>query len=296
MKFEVETCPEALPVLVLRRGSSKTRVVARHLALPLVAGMFLTLLLLLVTGCANTSAQHRTGAFDFNKDTFAYPNELLWEYAFDTNGQWKSHAPEKRKQKQYALRCFVVARSAAQFYKFARFEPDGKVADEETYRRLIRKVVAKYPSHLIAEKDRIIIPGYADLRAFSEAHEALLKAECGGMLQSYFQRGHWRMIFPFTRDQQRRTAARLVESIHAEDIAVVHLVSFPSLTINHAVLLFEARDEGNLIRFATYDPNDSCEPTTLSFDKKSSQFHLPTNKYFPGGPLKVYQVYHRWNY
>ena len=51
--------------------------------------------------------------------------------------------------------------------------------------------------------------GVADLRAFSQAHERLLKDECGSTLESYFQRGHWRMIMPFSRRNQQGFADKL---------------------------------------------------------------------------------------
>jgi len=170
------------------------------------------------------------------------------------------------------------------------------VADESTYRRLVRNIVHTYPSRDQPQTRRIVIPGYASLREFSAAHESLLKAECGGAWQSYFQRGHWRMIFPFSRGQQVKTASSLIQDLEREGIAVVHLVSFPSLKINHAILLYGADEKDEEVVFPAYDPNDPAMPTTLTFNRKQRQFVYPANKYFPGGPLKVYQVYHRWDY
>lgn len=263
---------------------------------PFLLLFLLGLLSLAVGGCASAPRTAVQRPFDFNKDTFAYPNELLWEYGYDTNGHWTGHAPEKKKEHQYALHCFVVARSAAQFYKFARFEPELPATDEEAYRKLVKKVVGTYPSHSLPEEKKIVIPGYADLRSFSATHEELLKAECGSAMQSYFQRGHWRMILPFTHSQQEHSAERLVEALRQDGIAVVHLLTFPSLQINHAILLFGAATGDGKIRYDAYDPNDPSRPTVLTFDQRERHFVYPANKYFPGGPLKVYQVYHRWNY
>ena len=263
-------------------------------SLPFV--FLLGLLSLGLSGCASAPKARAHRQFDFNKDTFAYANELRWEYGYDTNGHWSGHAPEKRKEHQYALHCFVVARSAAQFFKFARFEPDLPAADEATYAKLIRKVVGTYPSHSLPDEKRIVIPGYANLRSFSAAHEELLKAECGSAMQSYFQRGHWRMIFPFTHTQQQHGAERLLEAIRQQGVAIVHLVSFPSLQINHAIVLFNGTRLNDKLEFTAYDPNDPSQPTVLTFDEHERHFLYPANKYFPGGSLKVYQVYHRWNY
>src|SRR6266404_5080237 len=55
------------------------------------AALLLTLTLL--WGCAATPAAGTASirCFDFNEDTFAYPNELLWEYSYDANGKWTTH-------------------------------------------------------------------------------------------------------------------------------------------------------------------------------------------------------------
>ena len=167
--------------------------------------MFFVLVLALLCGCAAHTPFVGSRPFDFQKDTFAYANELVWEYHFDPNGKWVHQRREP--PPDYTHHCFVVVRSARQFFQNAKFDPTLPVADDATYRRLIRAVVAIDPARVVPEEKRIVIPGYADLRSFSEAREALLKSECGGAWHSYFQRGHWRMVFPFNRRHQASTAA-----------------------------------------------------------------------------------------
>src|SRR4051812_20433740 len=165
---------------------------------------------LLMTLCSCASHRQFVGSrpFDFEKDTFAYPNDLIWEYHFDASGKWVHQRREP--QSDYTHHCFVVARSARQFFENATFDPAQPVAGEKTYRRLIRRVVSIDPSHPLPDAKKIVIPGYANLRDFSAAQEHLLKDECGGASQSYFQRGHWRMICPFSRTHQQRTAEQLL--------------------------------------------------------------------------------------
>src|SRR6185369_2464339 len=153
-------------------------------------------------GCASPGKlpPPQTRLFDFQKDTFAFANELVWVYEYDANGNWTTHNRDPKPT--YSLHCFVLARSARQFFLNARFDPNLPVADEASYRHLIRQVVASSPRKRRAEDRKIVIPGYADLRTFSRENENLLKSECGGGWQSYFQRGHWRMIFPFSRSHQ----------------------------------------------------------------------------------------------
>ena len=249
----------------------------------------------ILTGCA-TSPPPSTSArpFAFEQDTFAYANELVWDYHFDEHGKWVSKPREPRPN--YTHHCFVVARSTKQFFLHARFDAQKPVADAQTYRRLIHQVVSSSPSGTPPGGERIVIPGYANLREFSRAQEELLKAECGGAWHSYFQHGHWRMIWPFTRYYQEKLAEQLRSDLEQNRAPVVHLVRFPSLTINHAILLFDFLTAENEIRFAAYDPNAPDKPVTLTYDRGSRTFSLPTNLYFPGGRVDVYEIYRNWCY
>jgi hypothetical protein len=246
-------------------------------------------------GCA-TSRPVTTGSrhFNFARDTFAYANELVWEYHFDEHGKWV-HQPRKPKP-DYTHHCFVVARAAKQFFAHARFDASLPVANDRTYRRLIARVVSRSPLRESPEDERIVIPGYANLREFSAAQANPLQSECGGAWRSYFQRGHWRMIWPFSRRHQQNTAGQLVAGVKQNHPAVVHVVRFPSLRINHAVLLFDAVETEKEIRFAAYDPNSPEKPATLTFDRATREFSLPTNFYFPGGRVDVYRIYYNWRY
>jgi hypothetical protein len=252
------------------------------------------LLLAILSGCA--TRKHFVGPrpFDFQKDTFAYANQLIWEYHFDPNGKWvhQRRAPPP----DYSLHCFVIARAARQFFQNAKFDPGLPPADETTYRELIRRVVCTDPSRVLPESKRIVIPGYADLHTFSQAQEHLLKSECGGAWRSYFQRGNWRMIFPFSRASQKRAAEQLLADLKANRPPIVHFVRFPQLSINHAVLIFATGETQKEISFSAYDPNQPETPKTLTFDRAKRTFSFAGNNYWPGGRLDVYEIYRSWNY
>lgn len=253
-------------------------------------GVPLFVALLLLAGCATPSAIGRADRpFRFDRDSFAFANALLWDYAFDARGHWRGTARVPRPQ--YTHHCFVVARSVKQFFLHARFDPRQPVADAATYRRLIRSVVRADPRRGAAADARVVIPGYADLRAFSAGQEALLKAECGPFWQSYFQRGHWRMVFPFSRRHQAGVAGRLEAAATEGTPVVVHLVRFPSLRINHAVVVYGAAVGDHFVEFFTYDPNFPEGPTTLTYDRVTRTFSFPVNAYFPGGRVDAYDVY-----
>jgi hypothetical protein len=251
-------------------------------------------LLISLCGCACHHPFIGSRPFDFQTDTFSFANQLVWEYHYDANGKWVHHRREPAPD--YHQHCFVVARSARQFFDNAKFDPSQPVADEKTYRHLIDKVVSMDPANPPPDSKKIVIPGYVNLREFSAAQEYLLKNECGGAWQSYVQRGHWRMIFPFSRANQKSTAERLLADLKQNRPPVVHVVRFPELLINHGVLVFGAKESEKEIVFSIYDPNKTDGPRTLNYDRATRTFTFDTNDYFPGGRVDVYEVYRSWNY
>src|SRR5256885_12764931 len=190
-----------------------------------------------LAGCSTPRPQNQARQFNFHEDTFAYANQLVWEYNFDpVTGRATHHATVPKPN--YTHHCFVVARSTHQFFENARFDPAAPMVNDDTYRHLIRKVVASNPRHPLPAAQQIIIPGYSNLFTFSRARESLLKEECGPACQSYFQRGHWRMVFPLSRSHQERMARQFACGLDSGRVPVVHVVRFPQLSINHAMVLF----------------------------------------------------------
>jgi len=250
----------------------------------------------LLCGCCSSRnpATASSRPFDFQRDTFSFPNQLLWEYFYDANGNWITR--DRDPKPTYWQHCFVLASATKQFYLSVSFEPEKSVADDQTYRKLIRRVVTTNPRKALDDAKRIEIPGYADLRSFSRAHEQLLKDNCGGAWHSYFQRGHWRIVFPFSRHEQESMAEQLLAHLKENRLLIVHLVRFPQLTINHALVLFDAKEKEKEIQFITYDPNNPEEPRIVNYDRASRTFSLAANDYFPGGRVDIYEVDHKWNY
>ena len=231
--------------------------------------------------------------FEFARDTFAFANELLWSYNFDpATGRTAFRRRDPRPE--YALRCFVLARAARQFLYHARFDPGQKAADSALYQRLIREIVARDPRRPCPEARRVVIPGYAGLREFSGACEPLLKRGCGGAWRSYFLRSHWRMVFPITRAHQARAASRLAAALARGVPPIVHLVNFPSLTINHGMIVFAGEETARGFDFQAYDPNNPAAPAGLAFDRASRAFSMPANSYWAGGVLNVIMIYRNW--
>ena len=238
----------------------------------------------------------RGRSFDFFRDTFAFRNELVWQYEFDAATGAMITKPNPREACAYSHRCFVVVRSARQFFYHARFDPARPPCDELEFRRRVRAVVSRSPRMPSADSERIVFPGFDCLRQFSSVHETLLKENCGGAWQSYFLRSHWRMIFPITRKHQEREAERLRKGIESGKIPILHVVRFPQLTINHALLAFGTRETAEGQEIAIYDPNLPEAPTTIHFDRANRSFEMPANSYWGGGMLNVYETYKGWFY
>lgn len=241
------------------------------------------------TGCVSTRPLEENAAvrpFRFPDDTFAYANELQWEYIFDAStGRMKTQ--RRIEPPKYTLHCFTMTHRARQFFERARFAPTSGRIDDRGLAGLLDDVFG--PAD--ARRQRITIPGYSSLREFSRENERLLKAACGGRWRSYFQRGNWRMIFPFTRSHQKSQAEALVESLRRGRLPIIHLVRFPQLTINHAMLVYQFRPAADGFEFLAYDPNDPDQEARLQYENSTQTFCLPRNRYFAGGRVDVYEIY-----
>jgi hypothetical protein len=250
--------------------------------------------MLFAAGCATPKRTHQPRAFEFGRDTFAYTNELQSDYFFSDEGKWTSRP--RKPAPDYTLHCFPMVRACREFFLNARFDPGQPKPEPKELGRLVRRVMAQNSRASLPPNRRIVIPGYADLHSFSLENEKLLKEECGTAVSSYFQRGHWRMVFPFSAKHRERTAAQLLKGLEANWPPIVHISLFPELTINHAMLIFNATETPDTITFSAYDPNRPTQPETLTYDRNRNIYYLPANRYFPGGEVDVYEVFCRWNY
>ncbi len=257
--------------------------------------LLLLLSVLAATACARLGLEPvlepaNDRPFKFRHDSFAFANELKWHYKMDPVTGERTDT-EENKDADYALHCFVLARSARQFFQFARFDRNLPKVSEDDYRKLVESVIAHDPAISEPAEQRVVIPGYASLHRFSAEHEALLKGSLGSAVHSYIQRGNWRMVFPFSAGHQQEMARTLAAEIRANRPPIVHLVLFPRIKINHAVLLYGVKEKKHVTRFKVYDPNDAKHPLELTWDARERVFKLPPNNYFPGGTVDVYEVY-----
>src|SRR4051795_10284720 len=101
------------------------------------------------------SVEAAARSFDFFRDTFAFRNELVWQYLIDP----KTGAVSTRKNDPpptYAHHCFVLARSAKQFFLHARFDPTQPECSPHQYAEKIRQVVKAHVDIESADSKRIV--------------------------------------------------------------------------------------------------------------------------------------------
>lgn len=249
------------------------------------------LLLLWLCGCVPAPLLQPANErpFNFATDTPAFSNGLYWEYIKDEDtGVLRTVRREPRPE--FAQRCYAMSRAARLFFQYARFDAMLPPLDDEDYRRRVREVMSRDPRDT-EPVSRIVIPGFADLRSFSAAKEAVLKSELGTALDSYLQLGNWRMIFPFWEGHREDTAANLMAELRVHRPPILHLATFPRETINHAVLVYGFEETDAEVRFKVYDPNDEQHPTLLVYDRRRKDFYFPANAYFIGGRVDAYEMY-----
>jgi hypothetical protein len=226
-------------------------------------------------------------AFDVRRDTFPFANETAWAYGVDEAGQL--HISTRDTPARYAHRCFVLTRAVLQFHQFARFAPERSKVPREEYRRLIR-AVCRIPVWSKGPRERLVIPGFPDLRAFSVAYEGLLKENLGNWFPTYVRPGNYRMAMGHPRSGQAMVARWLAQSLAAGRIRTIYLARFPHL--NHAVVAYAVQHEpGGDLRFLVYDPNYPAALVWLRYRAPRRSFEFQKRWYFPGGQVNAMRIY-----
>lgn len=238
--------------------------------------------------------------FSFDRDTFTFANETVFEY--HRGHAFRRHEIGAQKPKRFTSHCFVMSRGTAQFRKFARFAPTLSPLDDKQLAARIREVTSQKPwAAPFAAKDRILIPGYRDLRALSRARAGIVQENIGLGWPTYFRPGNGRILMPHGPAQQARTQAALEATLARGELFVAYLTNFPeSLNINHGVLVYakekiSGRGTGaQKLRYRVYDPNHPDGPRTLEWSARDSRFLYQRDWDFVGGKVVVWQVYGRF--
>jgi hypothetical protein len=228
--------------------------------------------------------------FDFDTDTFAFANETVWNYV---NGsvQPESSRPQDHKR-DYTRHCFVVTRAAVQFWKFARFDPKAPSLTPRPLAERIRRVTERsvwLPA--LSDRERIVFPGYRNLRDLSTASPGVFQANIGLGWPIYFRAGMMPIIAPVSRGLEARLNDEIFNDLQKNCPTIVWLYNFPSLNMNHAVVVFAGGHDHDRFTYQVYDPNYANAPKKLEYDIASRTFSYQPTFYFKGGSVSARAVY-----
>ena len=233
-------------------------------------------------------------SFRFDRDTFAFQNATVLKYK---NGVPfpRARSTSDDPANKYTRRCFVMTRTVMQFRKFARFDPHGAPLDDNQLAARIRTVSRHFAwQEPLPENERIVFPGYANLRQMSKARAEVFKENIGSGFITYFRPSNGRMFFQHSRKYQDRTHANLDAALSRGDLFVGYLSTYPKLSINHAVLVYareKRRPRDELEHYLAYDPNHAEAPRQLTWSPRERAFSYQKDIDFIGGFVRVYQAY-----
>ncbi|MFH1067653.1 MAG: hypothetical protein V1746_07105 [bacterium] len=247
------------------------------------------LALFILSACAHhLPTRQASRPFDSKKDSFAFANETVWHYE---DGK-PSARQDSGKEKPYTRRCFVVCRAAVQFWKFARFDSTAKPLPAVDLAKRIREVTSRDVwQRPLPMRERVVFPGYQNLREASAAHPRVFQENIGLGWPVYFRPGNFTVVFPPSRAHQARTHEELQESLELGHPTILWLINFPSLSINHAVVVYGQRRKKGKFFYLVYDPNSPGVLRTLEYRPKERSFYFEKTFYFKGGLVSVRPIY-----
>jgi hypothetical protein len=230
--------------------------------------------------------------FRFDRDTFAFANQTVFEYH---DGHASLRKASAKKKDAYNRHCFVMSRTAMQFKKFARFEPQSTPLDDASLAARVRDVTRQAAwAEPMPENQRIVFPGYKDLKEMSKARRQLVQLSIGHGWPSYFRISNARMMFQDGKGYQERTHARLKAALARGELFVAFLTTYPRFSINHSVLIYKLKSSSpnpGVDHYLVYDPNHPESPRELTWSAHDGAFSYQKDWDFVGGLVRVYQVY-----
>jgi hypothetical protein len=229
--------------------------------------------------------------FTYPDDTFDFKNETVWNYV----GGSVQPETDRDHVRDYTRRCFVLSRASVQFWKFARFDPDVPPLKPDELARRIRQVCERsvwLPA--LSEKDRIVIPGYRDLREASHEMRYVFQANIGRGWPFYFRAGNMVIASWVSRALEDRLNREIYADLQKNTPTIVWVYRFPSLKMNHVVVVYACTRDRTGYHYLVYDTNyrDACKH--FDYDPKTRTFSYQPVYYFKGGPVTVRSIYRGW--
>jgi hypothetical protein len=249
----------------------------------------LLLLTLCVTRAYDAPTTPALHPLAYPQDTYAFKNETVWNYG---GGTVQSGPDATKKQRQYTRRCFVLCRSTLQFWKFATFDPSLRPLGDEAMARRIREVCARPVWRpILPPGQRIVIPGYHNLREASTARPDLFRANVGNGWSIYFRPGNFPITLPVDRSTEARVNDEIWNDLQENRPTIIWAYRFPSLKLNHVLLVFTGTRDAHTYHYRVYDPNYSDRTGRLDYDVATRSFSYQPTYYFKGGYVNVRAIY-----
>jgi hypothetical protein len=161
----------------------------------------------------------------------------------------------------------------------------------------VRQVTRHAPyEQALAPAQRVVIPGYKSLRQLSEKRGWVLQKNIGLGWPTYFRIGNYRMFYKHSPSYQAKTHEQLNATLGRGELFIAYLSDFPTLHINHAVLVYERKSpsrKDKADRYNCYDPNHPDGPRELVWFPDKQVFNFEKDQEFAGGFTRVFQVYGR---
>lgn len=172
-------------------------------------------------------------AFDFATDTLAEPVA--------------QPAPQEEQESlaDPALRGHVDAHVARQFFLHARFEPTQRPPGTAARIALVRQVIKRDADEPSREDQRVVIPGYANLRELSRLQGHLLRAESWLVCRCENRASLLRKAFGGSSVNEA-AVAEISAAVTANRPALVRLYRHHALRYNRSLLVFGAQSVDTL--------------------------------------------------
>ena len=219
-------------------------------------------------------------AFSFAHDTFEFANIIRERYP---------HVPDL-----YANYCFVLARAVRQFHQFARFDATAPRTDADEYTRLVRAVSSRAPwEPPLPPAERVVIPGFANLRALSAAQETAVKAGLNSRFWTLVHWTNWRVTMPLPDGHQAAVLDEVRDELAAGRLVQLLITNWPKHEVNHTVVAYDYRiwDDG-AVEFEVYDPNDPYVPGRIVFDRRHERFVATQLFDTTAGAIRAFRMYY----
>jgi hypothetical protein len=227
--------------------------------------------------------------FRYDTDTFAFANETVFNYV---NGSVQSDSTSAARKRDYTRRCFVVTRAAVQFWKFARFDAQAAPLPGPALAERIRQVTERsvwLPP--LPRAQGIVFPGYSNLREISAADPGIFQENIGLGWPVYFRAGNAPIAMPLDGSTEARLNDEILHDLGMNYPTIVWLYRFPSLAINHVVIVISGHKSGSHFHYLVYDPNYTDGPKKLDFDPATRTFFYQPTFFFKGGAVDLRALY-----